>query len=184
MSHADRKLLAVALARAAQADRDRQLAVGGLTAADGDPGSGNDPLASLIETLAYLAEVLQVDLDEIADEAFIETSYDRARDIVRVDFGADLRPVVCVVLDPDHVYVATVGSETGDSCVRFGGGERGNRPPAGFENVAAAYRHGEGGGALELGGLGLGEPICLIAVSRHHRPLFCRVRCSGTRAEL
>lgn len=182
MSHTDRKLLAVALARAAEAGRDRQLAVGGLTAADEDPGSGNDPLQSLLEALAYLAEVLQIDLDEIADEAFIETSYDRESDVLRIDFRAEVRPVVCVVLDPDCVYVATVGSQTGDSCVRFGDGERGRRPPGGFEKVAAVYRHGDGDGTLELAGLGLGEPIWLIAVRRDHGTLFSRVRCPDTRA--
>jgi hypothetical protein len=173
MSDADRKLLAVALAQAVETGRDRQLAVGGVTAAD--PGSRSDPLRSLFEALAYAAEVLEVELDELADDQFIETSYNRVLDVLRVDFRTDLRPVVCVVLDPDHVYVATIGGQTGDSCVRFGDGEYGKRPPAGFEKVSATYRHGAGGGALELGGLGLGEPTWLIAVGRRHRPLFCRV---------
>ncbi len=178
MSHADRKLVAVALARAAQAGRDRQLAVGGVTARGSGPGS--DPLLSLIETLAYAADVLQVELDEIADEAFIETSYDRDKDVVCIHFRADLRPVVCVLLDPDNVYLAAVGGQTGDSHVRFGDGADGQRPPDGFENIGAAYRHGQGGGTLELGGLGLGEPIWLIALSRRHRALVSRVQCSKT----
>jgi hypothetical protein len=177
----DRKLLAVALARTAQGG---QLAVGGVTAPD--PGSGSDYLQSLIEALAYAADVLEADLDKLAAEAFIETSYDRGQDILSAQFGADLRPVVCVVLDPHNVYVATVGAQTGDSCVRFGDGSRGERPPAGFEQVAATYRDGDGDGdgALEVVGLGLGEPIWLIAVSRHHRPLFCRVGCRDSRAQL
>ena len=100
--------LAVALARAAG---DSQLAVGGVTAAG--PGSGSDFLQSLIEALAYAADVLEADLDKLADEAFIETSYDRGPDILRAQFRVDLRPVVCVVLDPHDVYLATVGGETG-----------------------------------------------------------------------
>jgi hypothetical protein len=89
-----------------------------------------------------------------------------------------------VVLDPDNVYLATVGRETGDSCVRFGDGSRGERPPAGFEHVAATYRRGDGGGTLELSGLGLGAPIWLIALSRRHRPLFCRVACRDAGTDL
>ena len=188
MSHADRKRLAVALARAAE---DSELAVGGVTAPD--PGSGGDFLQSLIEVLAYAADVLAADLDKLADEEFIETAYDRGQGILRVTFHADLRPIVCVVLDPDSVYVATVGGETGDSCVRFGDGSSGARPPAGFEHVAATYRRGGGagagaggggGGSLELVGLGLSEPVWLIALSRRHRAVFCRVGCRGTRAGL
>jgi hypothetical protein len=171
--------LAVALARAAG---DSQLAVGGVTAPG--PGSDSDYLQSLIEALAYAADVLEADLDKLADEAFIETEYDRGQDILRAQFRTDLRPVVCVVLDPDNVYVATVGDQTGDSCVRFGDGARGERPPAGFEQVGATYRDGEGGGLLELGGLALGEPIWLIAVTRGRRPLFCRVDCRGSRGDV
>ena len=173
--------LAVALARAAG---DSQLAVGGVTAAG--PGSGSDFLQSLIEALAYAADVLEADLDQLADEAFIETSYDRGPDILRAQFRVDLRPVVCVVLDPHDVYLATVGGETGDSCVHFGDGSQGERPPAGFEQVAATYRDGDGdgGGALELVGLGLDEPVWLIALSRQHRPLFCRVGCRDARTDV
>jgi hypothetical protein len=179
VSHADRKLLAVALARGA---RNGQLSVGGVTA----PGSesGSDSLWSLIEALAYAADVLAADLDKLADEEFIETSYGRGPDVVRIEFRADLRPVVCVVLDPDNVYVATVGSQTGDACVRFGDGSSGQRPPAGFEQIAATYRHGDGSGVLELGGLRLGEPIWLIAFTSRRRPLFCRVGCGDSRAQL
>jgi hypothetical protein len=188
VSHADRKLLAVALARAPQRGSDRELAVGGLTATDRPPGSGSgdDPLQSLIETLAYLADVLSVELDELADEAFIETTYDRGHGVLRIEFKVDVRPVVCVVLDPDNVYVATVGGQTDDSCVRFGEGQHGRRPPAGFEMIGATYRHGAGagGGGLDLTGLALGEPIWLIAVSGHHRPLFRRVGCRDARAAL
>jgi hypothetical protein len=171
--------LAVALARAAG---DSKLAVGGVTAPG--PGSGSDFLQSLIETLAYAADVLAADLDRLADEAFIETSYDRGQDVLRAQFRTDLRPVVCVVLDPDKAYLATVGGQAGDSCVRFGDGSRGAPPPAGFEHVAATYRRGDGAGALELVGLGLGEPIWLIALSRGHPPLFCRVGCRASRADL
>ena len=172
--------LAVALARAG----DSQLAVGGVTAPA--PGSGSDYLQSLIEAFAYAADVLDADLDKVADEEFIETAYDRGQGILRVSFCADLRPVVCVVLDPGNVYVATVGGQTGDSCVRFGDGSTGERPPAGFEQIGATYRRGDGerGGALELVGLGLGDPIWLIAVIRGRRPLFCRVGCRGTRANV
>lgn len=171
--------LAVALARAAG---DSQLAVGGVTAPA--PGSGGDYLRSLIDAFAYAAEVLDADLDEIFDEAFIETAYDRGQDILRAQFSADLQPVVCVVIDPGNVYVATVGGQTGDSSVRFGDGSHGERPPAGFEHVGAVYRDGEGGGALELVGLALGEPIWLIAVTRGRRPLFCRVDCHRTRGDV
>jgi hypothetical protein len=173
--------LAVALARSVG---DGQLAVGGAAAPGSGSGSDSDYLQSLIEALAYAADVLEANLDEIADEEFIETSYDRGQDILRAQFRTDLRPVVCVVLDPGNVYVATVGAQTGDSCVRFGDGSEGARPPAGFEHLAASYRHGGGGGALEVGGLGLGEPIWLIAVSRGRRPLFCRVGCRGVRVDL
>jgi hypothetical protein len=176
----DRKLLAVALAQAAQGG---QLAVGGVTTAGS--ASGGDFLQSLIDALAYAADVLTVELDEVADEEYIATSYDRGLDILLVDFLVDLRPVVCVVLDPDNVYLVTVGDQTGDSCVRFGDGSHGARPPDGFEKVAATYRHGDGdGGALELVGLGLGEPVWLIAVRRNDRPLFCRVRCRDSGAGL
>ena len=184
MSHADRKLLAVALARAAGAGRDRQLAVGGLTAADEHPGSGNDLTLSLTETLAYAADLLQIEQDEIADETYLETSYDRQRDVVFIQFPADLPPVVCVVLDSDHAYVATVGEGSGDASVRFGDGTHGLQVPDGFERVGATYRHGDGGGTVELSGLGLDEPIWLIAFSRHHRGLLRRVRCAGARGDL
>ena len=132
--------------------------------------------------------MLEADLDKLADEEFIETSYDRGPDILRAQFRVDLRPVVCVVLDPHDVYLATVGGETGDSCVRFGDGSRGERPPAGFEQVAATYRRGDGagdgGGALELVGLGLDEPVWLIALRRQHRPLFCRVGCRDAHTDV
>jgi hypothetical protein len=175
----DPRLVRVALARAGEDGSDRQLAVGGLTAQSDGPESGSDPLLSLIQALAYAAEVLQVQLDEIFDEAFVETSYDGGTGVVRIEFGADMRPVVCVLLDSDTAYVAAVGERTGTTQVRFGDGAHGERPPEGFENVAAAYRDGAGGGTLELGRLGLSGAIWLIVLSRHHRPVVRRVGCSG-----
>jgi hypothetical protein len=146
--------------------------------------SGSDLALSLIEVLAYVADVLQADLDEIADEAYLQTSYNREEDVVRVQFRTDLRPVVCVVFDPDNAYVAAVGGQAGDLTVSFGDSAHGERPPEGFEKIGAEYRQGYGGGTLELGGLGLGDPIWLIAVSRPHGTLASRVRCSETRAHL
>ena len=53
----------------------------------------------MIETLAYIGDVLSFEQDRVAAEGFVATAYDEERDLLRVDLRADARPVVCVVVD-------------------------------------------------------------------------------------
>jgi hypothetical protein len=143
-----------------------QFVIGGLVARAEELPSGDDPLRALLDALAFMAEVLSAAEDQIANESFVETAYDGENDRVRLCLGADLGPVVCLVIDQERVFVVTIGSEAGEATVRFGDAEQGHRPPAGFEHVAATYRQGEGGAAnVELGGLCLHKPFTVIAVS-------------------
>jgi hypothetical protein len=160
----DAKGLGFVLAKSADVSPARQLSIGGLVARCSR--SVGDSAIQLLDALAYFADVLSAEQDRVASDGYLETHRDAERDVVRIRFPADLRPVVCLVIDQDRAYVATVGAEAGDSTVHFGDAAHGERPPIGFESVAATYREGAGRtGRLELRGLGLREPFSVIALT-------------------
>ena len=161
----DLKRLSLALATTANIARREVFAIGSLVTRTDDPQVGPDVALSLIEALAYLGDVLSAEQDQVADEDFLETSYDSEDDVVRIRLLNDLRPVVFVVVDDERAFVVVIGSEAGDATVRFGNGEHGERPPAGLEDVIATYRHGAGRvGSVKLRGLHLGKPFAVIAI--------------------
>jgi hypothetical protein len=141
------------------------------------PTHSNDAL-SLLEAFAYIGDVLSSEQEQVADEAFLETAHRDDGSVIVMRFPNDLRPSVIVIADDAHVFIVVIGSEAGDSTVRFGDGEHGGRPPAGLEHVTGTYRHGGGEvGEVELRELPLRRPFRVIAA--HHpgtqRP---RVTCS------
>ena len=162
----------VAWARSAHASARDQFSIGALvvgnqTAADGVIG--------LIETLAYIGDVLSFEQDQVAAEGFVATAYDDERDLLRVDLRPDARPIVCVVVDDRRTFVLSIGADAGEAIVSFGGGSAGRPPPPGLENVTARYRHGDGqDGNVEVSGLGLGRGFAVVAV---RRGVWSSVRC-------
>jgi hypothetical protein len=156
--------LGVAWARSPHASARDEFSIGALvvsnqTAADGVVG--------LIETLAYIGDVLSFEQDQVAAEGYIGTAYDEERDLLRVDLRADARPTVCVVVDDGRAFVLSIGADAGEATVTFGDGSAGWAPPPGLENVTARYRHGDGeDGNVEVSGLGLGRGFAVVAVRR------------------
>jgi hypothetical protein len=57
-------------------------------------------------------------------------------------------------------------ADAGEALVTFADGSEGRRPPSGFENVTAKYRHGDGDGGNVDVGLGLGRAFAVVAVCR------------------
>ncbi len=159
--------LGVALAATANVPRTEGLTIGTLTARVDDPQSAPDlGLLPLIETLAYIGDVLSAKQDLLAAEAFLETSRESDEDLVRLRFLNELLPAVFVAVGEERAFVVVIGSQTGDSTLRFGDGESGARPPTGLEDVSASYRQGGGhAGCLELRGLRLGRRCAVIAIS-------------------
>ena len=156
--------LGVAWARGGHASARDQFSIGALVV--GDPWAA-DGVVGLIETLAYVGDVLSFEQDQVAAEGFVATAYDDERDLLRVDLGADARPIVCVVVDDRRAFVLSIGADAGEAVVSFGGGSAGRPPPPGLEDVTARYRHGDGGdGNVEVSGLGLGRGFAVVAVRR------------------
>jgi hypothetical protein len=134
-----------------------------------------DGVIGLIETLVYIGDVLSSDQDRVVAEGFLATTYDDERDMLHIRIRADARPIVCVVIDDSRAFVVSIGADVGDASVSFGDGSEGRRPPPGFENVTAKYRHGDGeGGNVEVSGLRLGREFAVVAVRRRSWSL---VRC-------
>lgn len=141
-----------------------QFSIGGLVF---DDQTSADGVIGLIETLAYVGDVLSSEQGRVAAEAFLSTAYDDERDVLRVDMRAGARPIVCVVIDDCRAFVVSIGADADAATVTFGEGSEGRRPPSGFENVTAKYRHGDGNdGNIEVSGLGLGRAFALVAVRR------------------
>jgi hypothetical protein len=171
--------LGVDLAAVADLPRTEALAIGAVTARVDASQSVADVGLSLIETLAYVGDVLSAEQDHQADEGFLETSRASDEDLVRIRFPTEVLPAVFVAIGDDRAFVVVVGTKTGDSTVRFGDGDAGARPPMGLERVAATYRHGGGHKrSLELHGLRLGRRWAVVAIS-HRTPgargLICSI---------
>jgi hypothetical protein len=162
----DLRSLSVDLAAVANLPRTEAFAVGAVTARVHAPQSATDVGLSLIETLAYIGDVLSAEQDQLADEDFLEISRTNDEDLVRIRFLTELLPAVFVGLGDERAFIVVIGSETGDSTVRFGEGAVGMRPPAGLEDLTATYRRGGGQAAcLELRGLRLGSRCAVVAIS-------------------
>lgn len=136
-----------------------------------------DGVIGFIESLAYIGDVLSFAQDQVAAEGFLATRYDDERDVLQIDMRTDARPIVCVVIDDCRAFVVSLGADAGDASVSFGDGSEGRRPPSGFENVTAKYRHGDGdGGNIAVSGLGLGGAFAVLAFRRDS---WSFVRCGG-----
>jgi hypothetical protein len=154
----------VAWARSAHASASDQFSIGGLVFGDQTSADG---VIGLIETLGYIGDVLSSGQDHVAADGFLATTYDDQSDVLRVDVLAGARPIVCIVIDDCRAFVVSIGADAGEASVSFGDGSKGRRPPPGFENVTAKYRHGDGGcGNVEISGLGLVRAFAVVAVRR------------------
>jgi hypothetical protein len=170
----DLNRLGVAWARTAHASASDQFSVGVLVFGDQTSADG---VIGFIETLAYVGDVLSFEQNQVAAEGFLATTYDDEHDVLQIDMRADARPIVCVVIADCLAFVVSIGADAGDATVSFGDGSEGRRPPSGFENVTAKYRHGEGhGGNVEVSGLGLAWAFAVVAVRRGS---WSFVRCGG-----
>ncbi|HET6867509.1 MAG TPA: hypothetical protein VFH80_16430 [Solirubrobacteraceae bacterium] len=166
--------LGVAWARSAHASASDEFSIGGLVFGDQTSADG---VIGLIETLAYIGDVLSSQQDQVAAEGILTTTYDDERDVLHIDLRADARPIVCVVVDDCRAFVVSIGANAGEATVSFGDGSDGRRPPPGFENVRARYRDGDGdGGNVEVTGLRLGRAFAVVAVRRGS---WSFVRCGG-----
>ena len=131
----------------------------------------------MIETLAYVGDVLSFEQNQVAAEGFLATAYDDGRDLLRVDLRADAQPIVCLVVDDRRAFVLSIGADAGEATVSFGDGSAGRPPPPGLEDVTARYRHGDGeDGNVEVSGLGLGRGFAVVAI---RRDTWSYVRCCG-----
>jgi hypothetical protein len=154
----------MAWARSAHSSASDQFSIGGLVFGD---QMCEDGAIGLIETLAYIGDVLSSEQDHIAAEGFLATTYDDKRDILQIDMRANARPTVCVVVDDCRAFVVSIGADAAEATVSFGDGSEGRRPPSGFENVTAKYRHGDGNlGNVEVSGLRLGRAFAVVAIGR------------------
>lgn len=170
----DLNRLGVAWARSAYDSPSDQFSIGGLVCGDQMAADG---VIGLIETIAYLGDVLSSDQDQVTAEGFVATMYDDERDLLHVDLRANARPIVCVVVDSCRAFVVSIGADAGEATVSFGDGSEGRRPPSGFENVTARYRLGDGeGGNVEVSGLGLAQGFGVVAIRRGS---WSFVRCGG-----
>jgi hypothetical protein len=169
--------LGVNLAAMANVPLSEALAIGAVTARADTAQSGPDSARSLIDTLAYIGEVLSAEQDQLADEGFLETARADDEDLVHIRFRTELLPAVFVAVGNARAFVVVIGSHAGDATIRFGEGEAGRRPPTGLEDVTATYRHGEGHtGRLELRRLRLGRRWGVVAISQratHAQGLIC-----------
>lgn len=165
----------VVWARSAHPSTSEQFSIGGLVFGDQTCADG---VIGLTQTLAYIGDVLASEQDQAAAEGFLSTTYDDERDVLRVDMRAGARPIVCVVIDDRRAFVVSIGADADAATVSFGDGSEGRRPPPGFANVTAKYRHGDGSdGNVEVSGLGLGRAFAVVAVRRGSWAL---VRCGRT----
>jgi hypothetical protein len=175
----DLTALAVDLAASTDLARTESLAIGAVTGRLDAPESAPDAGLSLIETLAYIGDVLSAEQDQLADEDFLEMSRANDEDLIRIRLRTEILPAVLVAVGDERAFLVVIGAETGDSTVRFGDGEPGTRPPTGLEDVSATYRHGGGHEAcLELRELRLGRRCAVVAVShraRRTQGLFCSI---------
>ena len=131
----------------------------------------------MVETLAYIGDVLSAEQDQAGAEGFLATTYDDERGVLHVDIRAGARPIVCVVIDDCRAFMVSIGADAGEAIVSFGDGSEGRRPPLGFENVTATYTHGDGDdGNVEVRGLDLGRTFVVVAVRRGS---WSFVRCGG-----
>jgi hypothetical protein len=170
----DRNGFGVAWARSAHASASEQFSIGGLVFGDQTSADG---VIGLIETLAYIGDVLSSEQHRVAAEGILATRYDEERDVLHIDLRADARPIVCVVIDDCRAFVVSVGADAGQASVSFGDGSEGRRPPSGFENVTARYRNGDGDrGRVEVSGLRLGRAFAVVALRRGS---WSFVRCCG-----
>ena len=96
----------------------------------GPDTQADDPLRLLVEMFALQADVLYRYLEQIYEEAYLETG----------GGSGELRPAAGSL-----VRVHDDGSVT----VTFGEGRRGRRPPSGRRRVVATYRHGSGSLTLD-----------------------------------
>jgi hypothetical protein len=160
----DRNCVGVVWARSADALASEQFSIGGLVFGDQTSADG---VVGLIETLAYIGDVLSSEQDQVAAEDDLTTTYDDDRDVLHIDMRADARPIVCVVIDDRRAFVVSIGADAGQARVSFGDGSTGRRPPSGFENVTAKYRNGDGDrGNVEVSGLRLDSAFAVVAVRR------------------
>jgi hypothetical protein len=160
----DARRLSVAVAASPSGTPAERLSIAAFALPDWASRSRSDPGITLVELLAYVAETLSFEEDQVANEAYLETA---RHGRLRVHISG--RPALCVVADEEHAFVVTVGGETGDSTVRFGDDIAGERPPHGLENVTATYRRGAGeAGNLEVGGVRLRKPF-VVVVAGHPR---------------
>jgi hypothetical protein len=154
----------MAWARSAGASASDQFSIGGLVFGDQSPADG---VIGLIETIAYIGDVLSAEQDQVAAEGFVGTGYDSERDLLHIGPRADMRPIVYVVVDDCRAFVVSIGVDASEATISFGDGSEGRRPPAGLENVTARYQRGDGeGGNVEVSGLGLGRGFAVVAVRR------------------
>ena len=88
---------------------------------NGSESQADNPLRLLLEMLALQADVLARYLEQIYDEAYIETGGSSGQ------------------LQPGNGYVVTTHDD-GTLSVEFGDGANGRRPPTDFDPVAVRYR--------------------------------------------
>jgi hypothetical protein len=154
----------MAWARSTRASAREQFAIAGFVTGDQTAG---DLAIGLLETLAYIGDVLSSEQDQVAAEGFVATTYDPERDLLHLDLCADALPIVCAVIEDSRVFVVSIGADAGEAVVSFGDGSEGRRPPPGFDNVTGRYRQGDGeDGHVEVSGLGLCRSFVVIAVRR------------------
>jgi hypothetical protein len=170
--------LGLALATSRDAPAAERFALGTLVGQSADAPTHSDDALSLLEAFAYIGDALSSKQEQVADEALLETAHRDDGSVILMRFPNDLRPSVIVIADDVHVFIVVIGSEAGDSTVRFGEGEQGRRPPAGLEHATATYRHGGGKvGEVELRELPLRQPFRVI-VAHHPGTQRQRLTCS------
>jgi hypothetical protein len=151
-------------ARSAGESARKQFAIAG--SVTGAQAAADGPIG-LLELLAYVADVLSSDQDQVAAEGFVATTYDPERDLLHLELRADALPIVCAVIDDSRVFVVSIGDDADEAVVSFGDGSEGRRPPPGFENVTGRYRNGDGeDGDVEVSGLGLCRSFVVVAIRR------------------
>ena len=96
----------------------------------GPDTQADDPLRLLLEIFAMQADVLYRYMEQIAEEAYLETG----------GGTGELRPAAGSLI---RVH------DDGAVTVSFGEGRRGRRPPAGRGRVVATYRRGSGSLTLD-----------------------------------
>ena len=97
-----------------------------------------DPLHALLEVIAEQADALTAHLEQVYEEAFLETAGQPGRLTLRLD-GPPWR----------------ISRDREGTSVGFGDGARGRRPPGGTGTIAAQYRRGAGQVTIRVGSDGL-----------------------------